>query len=94
MLSIRKAGIVADKPTKLEKKLIDAIKATGLSQSELARLAGVNQGTLSRFLADNVAERRTLSLPTADKLCQVLGLELVQTRKPKCLKPKKGRKED
>jgi len=94
MLPLEKTEIMADKPTELEKKLIDAIKATGLSQSELARLAGVNQGTLSRFLADNSVGRRTLSLPTADKLCRILGLKLVQTGKPKCLKPKKGRKED
>ena len=84
---------MAGKPTKLEKKLLDAMKSTGLSQSQLAKLTGVDQGALSRFLTNDVAERRSLSLPTADRLCRVLGLELVQTRKPKCPKPKKGRKE-
>lgn len=70
-------------PTKTEKQLIKAIKSAGLSQNELARISGVDQGTLSRFLTDDVRERRSLSLATADRLCRVLGLELVQTRKPK-----------
>lgn len=84
---------MADKLTKLEQKLVDAIEAAGLSQSELARLTGINQGALSRFLSKDIEERRSFSLPTADKLCQALGLELIQARKPKCPKPKKGRKE-
>ena len=84
---------MAGKPTRIEKILIDAIKDSELSQSELARLTGINQGVLSRFLTKDVAERRSLSLPTADKLCRVLGLELYRTRKPKRSKPKKGRKE-
>ena len=59
-------------PTKTEKQLIKAIKSAGLSQNELARISGVDQGTLSRFLTDDVRERRSLSLATADRLCRVL----------------------
>ncbi len=71
---------MAGKPTKLEKKLVDAIRDTGLSQSQLAKLAGVDQGALSRFLANDVAERRSLSLPTADRLCRSIS----KTFRPDC----------
>ena len=84
---------MSDKPTDLEKRLIKAIKATGLGQREMARLSGINQGALSRFLSTSPENRRSFSLVTADRLCKTLGLELVQTKKPKCSKPKKGRKE-
>lgn len=77
---------MGEKPTDLEVQLIRAIKGTGLAQRELARLCGVNQGALSRFLSTNPKDRRTFSLATADRLCKTLGLELVQTRKPRLKK--------
>jgi len=74
---------MGEEPTRIEMQLIRAIRASGLTQKELSELSGIDQGALSRFLTGNTKVRRTLSMPTADKLCRVLGLELVQTHKPK-----------
>ncbi len=84
---------MGSKPTKIERQLIEAIRASGLTQEDLAKLSGVDQGAISRFLTADLKARRSLSLPTADKLCRLLGMELVQVQKPKPPKPAKGRKE-
>ena len=84
---------MSEKPAKIERQLIEAIRASRLTQLELAKLSGVDQGTLSRFLSEEMESRRTLSLPTADKLCRVLGLELVQTQTSMHLERAKRRKE-
>ena len=80
---------MSGKPNDLEKQLIRAIHASGLTQVELQAITGVHQGQLSRFLAKDPEKRRTLSLATAGRLCKALGLELVPRRKGR--KPKKGR---
>lgn len=53
--------------------LEDATHQRGLSLYELAREAGITPGQLSRF----ARHQRSLSLETASKLCEVLGLYLV-----------------
>ena len=65
----------------LETQLKDAIKRSGLSQYQLARLSGVNQAQISYFLSG----QRNLTLSSASKLAKVLGLEL----KPKARKKRK-----
>jgi transcriptional regulator with XRE-family HTH domain len=55
-------------------QLRQAIIDSGLSQGEMARRSGVDQGQLSRFLRGE----RTMTLPAAAKLCSILGLELVK----------------
>lgn len=56
----------------LEEQLRTALLRTGLSHHELARRSGVSQPVLSRFISGE----RSLSLPIASKLCQMLGLRL------------------
>lgn len=60
----------------METILREAIKArlaeTGQSVNSLAREAGIDEGYLSRFLR----KEKSMGLPTADKLCKLLGLEL------------------
>ena len=56
----------------IEKQLIEAIKASGLTLTRLAEIADVSEGMLSRF----VNGKRGVTLTTASKLCEVLGLEL------------------
>jgi len=57
-----------------EEILRTAIKESGLSQNELARRAGVSQAQVGRFLH----AERTLSIPSFNRLCTVLGLKLVR----------------
>ena len=64
--------------TAIEKRILDAARVSGLNQVELSDLSGVDQGTLSRFLTEDPAKRRTITLPVADRLCTALGLKLVQ----------------
>lgn len=58
----------------LIEQLQTAIRSCGVSLNELARQAGVNHGQLSRF----VRGERTLTLPAASRVCQVLGLRLAK----------------
>jgi transcriptional regulator with XRE-family HTH domain len=55
------------------------VAESGLSANEIAVRSKVNPAQLSRFLND----KRSLTLPAVEQLCEVLGLELRQTRKPK-----------
>jgi len=66
-----------------EKTILNAIKEAGLNQMELAAESGISQGLLSLFLESNPLKRRTITLPLANRLCRVLGLEIVQTKKAK-----------
>jgi transcriptional regulator with XRE-family HTH domain len=65
----------------MERIILKAIEQSGMTQLELAARSGVPQATLSRFMSDDPQVRRTLTLPVADKLCEALGLELVERRK-------------
>ena len=81
------------KPTALEQQLIRHIRDSGLLQLDLARLSGVSQPALSRFLEEDPLKRRSIHLPTADKLCRALGLELVKTKDPGPLRKARKKKE-
>lgn len=58
--------------------LRQAIEGSGLSITQLGQLSGVDKGQISRF----VNEERTLTLESAEKIAEALGLEL----KPKSKK--------
>jgi transcriptional regulator with XRE-family HTH domain len=66
------------KKNEKEPALVDqsrqAVRDSGLSLNELARRTKVSQPQLSRFMRDE----RTLTLPAAARLCEVLGLTLVK----------------
>ena len=61
-----------------------AIRASGLSQADLCRRAGLEEAALSRFLS----EKTGLTLASVDRLAEVLDLDLV-SRKPS---KRKGRR--
>ena len=81
-------GIRPKEMCEFEKSILKAIEEAGLTQVELAAESGVSQGLLSLFLESAPSKRRTITLPVANRLCRVLGLELVQTKKA----GKKGKK--
>src|SRR5262245_11256657 len=56
----------------LIEQLRGAVAGCGISMNRLGKEAGVNQAQLSRFIRGE----RTLTLPTAAKLCAYLGLRL------------------
>jgi plasmid maintenance system antidote protein VapI len=56
-----------------------AIEESGKSLRELGRATGVGNDILSRF----VRGERGITTGTVDKLCRVLGLELVHKRRPR-----------
>ena len=64
--------------------LRQAIKDSGLSQSEIARRAGIDVGMVNRFLHSS----RGLTLAMAERLATALGLTLA------VVKAKQGRKGD
>lgn len=65
----------------LENVILEAIQESGLGQKELAAKSDVSQGLISLFLESDPLKRRTITLPVADRLCRVLRLKLVQTKK-------------
>lgn len=62
-----------------------AVAESGLSNRAICLAAGLDQATLSRFMAGT----RGISSATLDALAGVLGLELVARRTGR--KPRKGR---
>ena len=64
---------MATKQTYLEEHLKTAIAKSGLSVYRLAKDSGVSQPVLCRF----VNGQRGITLATASKLVEALGLELV-----------------
>ena len=60
------------KPQDLAEQLRQAIKACGMTLSQLGKAAGVHKAQLSRFLR----QERTLTLTAATKLCAYLRLTL------------------
>ena len=60
---------------RLEKQLRRAIQGSGLSAYRIAQESGVSEAVLSRFLN----RQRTITLATASKLAEVLGLRLIVT---------------
>ena len=63
---------------KLTDQLREAIDASGLSRYAVCKAIGVDQSTISRFMAGKAG----LALDTVDKLGELLGLKLVATKKP------------
>jgi len=58
-----------------------AILRSGLTVREISRRADIDVGIVSRFLADS----RTVTLPTADRVAAAVGLQW------RLVKPRKGR---
>lgn len=78
------------KPDRLRRAFQKALAASGAPQSAFCARAGIDPGPMSRFMAGKMG----LSLANLEALADLLGLELVQVRKPK-VKPgfaKPGRK--
>jgi len=71
--------MAAKKANNAAAELRQTVLASGRQQRELEQAAGIGQGILSRF----VHGTRGLTLTTADKLAEVLGLRwrLVKARK-------------
>lgn len=65
------------KPHELREILRASILKSGLTVYEVCKRAGVDQPQVHRFLAGG-----DVRLATAEKLCVVLGLQLVQGEKP------------
>ncbi len=66
----------------IEDQLREAVAESELSRYRIAKLSGVSEGQLSRFVMDKDDPRhRTLTLTSAARVAEVLGLEL--TPKPR-----------
>ena len=63
----------------LSEQLRDAIRRDGRSLYALAQDSGVDRGVLVRFMNAD----REPTLPTADRICRALGLELRPVRRRK-----------
>ncbi len=57
--------------------LRNAISDSGMTLAAIAEKADVDHSQLSRFMRNE----RTITFPTAEKICIFLGFELKQTRK-------------
>ena len=57
--------------------LREAIDKSELNKTQLAELSGVDKGQISRF----VNEERTLTLESAEKIAEVLKLELKSVKR-------------
>ena len=66
----------------IEAQLKEAILSSDLSRYRLAKLTGVSEGQLSRFVMDKADPRhRTLTMESAARLARVLGLTLKTSRR-------------
>ena len=66
-----------------------AVNASGVSRYAICAAAGLDKGTMSRFMAGHVG----LSLPTLNALADVLGLDVVARGPVKVRPPQRpGRK--
>lgn len=63
----------------IEQKLLRAILKSKMTRYRISQLSGVTEAQLSLF----VNGKRTLTLPVAAKIAEVLGLELVEKSKKK-----------
>ena len=64
--------------------LQDAIRRSGLTQREVARKAGIDSSQVSRFMSGS----RNMTLGTAEKVAEAVGVEIRVVRRPK---KRKGR---
>lgn len=84
LLSTQKPERVAQLKAQLmnvAEQLRAALVASGLSHNELARRSGVEQASISRFIAGT----RDLRLESAAKLCELLRMELTKPKRPRKL---------
>lgn len=72
---------------KIAEQLRRAVQESGQSLYAIANATDMSQGILSRFMRSE----RTMTLDTAEKLTDYLGLEL-QPKKQRGKKPRTGRK--
>jgi len=63
----------------IESQLRQAILEANMSRNQLSIMSGVDPAQLSYF----VRGKRTLTLQSAERIAQVLGLELVQKKRKK-----------
>jgi transcriptional regulator with XRE-family HTH domain len=61
----------------LTDQIREAVKNSGLSQQQICEQAGIDKGSLSRF----VTGERGLSFSHLDKLAEVLGLRITTTKR-------------
>jgi hypothetical protein len=64
---------VTKKRTKLSDQIRREVDRSGLSRYRICKLAEIDEGSFSRFMAGKVG----LSLPTLDALADVLNLDVV-----------------
>lgn len=69
--------MVKNNKTDIEVKLREAILSSEMSRYRISQLSGVSEAQLSLF----VNKQRTLTLTSAAKVAQVLGLDLRPTKK-------------
>ena len=62
----------AKKTSEWESILRQAIAKSGLTNYELSKLSGVSEAQLSRFMNG----KRTLTIPTAEKIAEHIGVEI------------------
>ena len=63
--------VVADMPQKLKKKIQRKVADSGLTQTEIARKAGVSQGTIYKLLHTNTKH----DYDTIKKICKVIDMD-------------------
>ena len=71
------ACIMGAKTPNIEEQLRDAIRNSGLSRYRLSKLTGVSDGLLANF----VNCKRSVTMTTAAKLAEALGLELTPAKR-------------
>lgn len=69
----------------IQKQLSDAIKYSGITQSELGKRIGVSQQTISHYIKGD----KMPSLDTFANICEVLDLDIYEIL---CVNNEKGRK--
>lgn len=62
----------------LSDELRDAVEQSGLTRYAIWQETGIDQGTMSKFMAGN----RGLSIESIDKLADLLGLHIVIDAEP------------
>jgi len=75
------------KPRKLSDQFREAILTAPMSRAQIARLTGVSEPLLSRF----VNCKTNLSLNMLDKIGELLDLRIVAGGPPKVEAPRRGR---
>ena len=64
-----------------------AVSTSELSLGQMAEHTGIDKSVLSRFARGQTG----LAMPSIDRLCELLGLELVETKRPNNDANTKGR---